>query len=131
MYKAAFSVELYWVVTTEWGFPGGQVVEHLPAMQKTWVWSLGHEDPWRRIWQPTPVFLAGKSHGQRNLAAYSPWGSRRVQHDLVTKQQLQNRAKFYCIQTYYGTQIFYFLSIITPPHTQFRKMYLITSSTIL
>ena len=29
---------------------------------------------WRRKWQPTPVFLPGKSHGQRNLAGYSPWG---------------------------------------------------------
>ena len=28
--------------------------------------------PWRRKWQPTPVFLAGKSHGQRSLASYSP-----------------------------------------------------------
>ena len=25
-------------------------------------------------WQPTPVFLPGKSHGQRNLVGYSPWG---------------------------------------------------------
>ena len=30
--------------------------------------------PWRRKWQPTPLFLPGKSHGQRNLAGYSPWG---------------------------------------------------------
>ena len=29
---------------------------------------------WRRKWQPTPVFLPGKSHGQRNLVGYSPWG---------------------------------------------------------
>jgi len=28
--------------------------------------------PWRRKWQPTPVFLAGESHGQRSLAGYSP-----------------------------------------------------------
>jgi len=28
--------------------------------------------PWRRKWQPTPVFLPGKSHGQRSLAGYSP-----------------------------------------------------------
>ena len=28
---------------------------------------------WRRKWQPTPVFLPGKSHGQRTLAGYSPW----------------------------------------------------------
>ena len=30
--------------------------------------------PWRRAWQPTPKFLPGDSHGQRNLAGYSPWG---------------------------------------------------------
>ena len=30
--------------------------------------------PWRRKWQPTPVFLPGISHGQRSLAGYSPWG---------------------------------------------------------
>ena len=37
--------------------------------------------------QPTPVFLCGKSHGQRNQAGYSPWGHKGVRHDLVTKQQ--------------------------------------------
>ena len=31
------------------------------------VRSLGQEDPWRRAWQPTPVFLPGESHGQRSL----------------------------------------------------------------
>ena len=30
--------------------------------------------PWRRKWQPTPVFLPGESHGGRSLAGYSPWG---------------------------------------------------------
>ena len=30
--------------------------------------------PWRRKWQPTPVFLLGEFHGQRSLAGYSPWG---------------------------------------------------------
>jgi len=29
---------------------------------------------WRRRWQPTPVFLPGKFHGQRSLTGYSPWG---------------------------------------------------------
>ena len=28
---------------------------------------------WRREWQPTPVFLSGQFHGQRNLVGYSPW----------------------------------------------------------
>jgi len=35
----------------------------------SWVGKI----PWRRKWQPTPVFLPGKFHGQRNLAGYSPW----------------------------------------------------------
>ena len=30
--------------------------------------------PWRRAWQPTPVFLPGEFHGQRSLGGYSPWG---------------------------------------------------------
>ena len=30
--------------------------------------------PWRRKWQPTPVFSPGKSHGQRSLVSYSLWG---------------------------------------------------------
>ena len=32
------------------------------------------KSPWRRAWQPTPVFLPGESHGQRSLAGYSPRG---------------------------------------------------------
>ena len=39
---------------------------------------------WRRKWQLTPVFLPGKSHGQRSLAGYSPWG-RKVGHDWAAK----------------------------------------------
>ena len=34
--------------------------------------------PWRRKWQPTPVFLPGESHGQRNLVGYSPWGCKEL-----------------------------------------------------
>ena len=33
----------------------------------------------------TPVFLPGKSHGQRSLAVYSPWSHKRIRHNLVTK----------------------------------------------
>ena len=36
--------------------------------------------PWRRAWQPIPVFLHGESHGLRSLVVYSPWGCR-VRHD--------------------------------------------------
>ena len=33
--------------------------------------------PWRRKWQLTPVLLPGKSHGQRSLVGYSPWGHKK------------------------------------------------------
>ena len=42
-------------------------------MQETWVQSWVRKIPWRRKWQPIPVLLPGKSHGQRNLIGYSPW----------------------------------------------------------
>jgi len=45
--------------------------------------------PWRRKWQPTPVFLPGKSHRQRSLVGYSPWGHKRVGHSLTAKQKQQ------------------------------------------
>ena len=49
-----------------------QTINNLPAMQETWVQSLGQEDPLEEVWQPTSVFLPGKSHGERSLAGYSP-----------------------------------------------------------
>ena len=36
------------------------------------------KNPWSRKWQPIPVFLSGKFHGQRNLAGYSPWGRKEL-----------------------------------------------------
>ena len=42
--------------------------------------------PWKRKWQPSPVFLPEKPHGQRSLVGYSPWG-RNVRHNLATEQQ--------------------------------------------
>ena len=38
--------------------------------------------PWRRKWQPIPVFVPGKSIGQRSLVGYSPWVCKRAGHDL-------------------------------------------------
>ena len=46
------------------------------------ILSLGPEVPWRKTWQPTPVFLPGESHGQGSLASYiQPIVSQRVGHD--------------------------------------------------
>ena len=59
------------------GFPGDAMVKNSCAiagdtrdMSSIRVGKI----PWRRKWQPTPVFLPGKSHGQRNLVGYSPQG---------------------------------------------------------
>ena len=43
--------------------------------------------PWRRKWQPTPVFLPGEFHGQRSPAGYIVRGVARIRHDLATKPQ--------------------------------------------
>ena len=58
------------------GFLVAQMVKNLPAMQETRVLSLGREDPWRRKWQSTLVFLPGEFHGQKSLAGYNLWSHR-------------------------------------------------------
>ena len=53
----------------------------MQEIQKTFQ-SLGQEDSLEEdIWQPTPVFLPGKSYGERSLADYRPWDHKRVGHD--------------------------------------------------
>ena len=69
-------------------FPVGSVAKKLPANEgdtkfDPWVRKIS----WKRKWKPTPTFLPGKSHEQRSLAGYSPWGCKTVRHDLATKQQ--------------------------------------------
>ena len=71
--------------TTEWFhfhwtcFPGGSGVKNLLANAGDVVLiSVSGRFPWRRKWQPTPVFLLGKSHGQRSLVGYSSWSHSRT-----------------------------------------------------
>ena len=57
------------------------------------VWSLSREDPQRRKWQPTQVFLPGESHRQRSLAGYSPWCGKESdmnEHNSNTKWDLSS-----------------------------------------
>ena len=63
--------------------PPPQVQELQETLVQSWVGKI----PWRRKWQPTPVFLPEKSHGQKSLTSYSPRGHKRVWQDLVTEQQ--------------------------------------------
>ena len=55
-----------------------QMVKNLPAMQETWVQSLGQEDPLGTEMVTLSSFLAGASHGQRSLVGHSPWGHREL-----------------------------------------------------
>ena len=74
-----------------WGFPQWLEVKNLPALQKAWVQSLSQEDPWRRAWQPTPLFLPRESHGHRSLAGYSS-GSQRESDVTEHTGMLQSQA---------------------------------------
>ena len=68
--------------TTMRGFPGGASGEESACQCRRpkrrgfdpWVGKI----PWRRKWQPTPVFVPGESQGQRSLARYSPQGHKEL-----------------------------------------------------
>ena len=66
-----------------WASLVAQMVKKPPVMWETRVQSLGWKTPWRRAWQPTPVFLPGES--QRILGGLQSMGSQRVGHDWATK----------------------------------------------
>ena len=74
------------IITYARGFPGGSAVKSLPANAggAGLIPTLGiRKILWRKKWQLLPVFLLGKSHGQRTLAGYSPWG--REKSDMTQK----------------------------------------------
>ena len=86
-YSLSVGVNIFFLVNPSVRFLAS--LKNLPEMEKTWAWSLGQEDPWRRKWQPTPI-LTGKSHGQRSLGlqslgSLSPtlWLTLILQWDLV------------------------------------------------
>ena len=60
--------------------------------------------PWRRAWQPTPVFLPRETHGQRSLAGYSPWGHK----ELDTTQRLSKHT----LKDGFTSMFFYHVSSI-------------------
>ena len=75
-------------LTFIYSFPGGSVVKNLSANAEaagdggfdSWV----EKTPWKRKWQPTPVFR--ELHGPRNLAGYSPWAlkeSDTIEHTVL------------------------------------------------
>ena len=70
-----------WEYTELWGFPSDSVIKNPPVN----AGDTGSKIPWRRKWQPTPVFFleknghsSGDSNGQRSLVGYSPWGCKEL-----------------------------------------------------
>ena len=68
------------------GFPGGSMANNPPANARdtALIPGLGRP-PGEGKQQPTPIFLPGKSPGQRNLVGYGPWSQKRIGQDLATK----------------------------------------------
>ena len=67
------------------GFVGGSLVKKKKKKKKPVCQCRRHgfdpwsrKIPWRRKWQPTLVFLPGKSRGQRSLVGYSEWGHKEL-----------------------------------------------------
>ena len=110
-------------------FPGGSVIKNPPANEG----NVG-KIPWRRKWQPTPVFLLGKSHGQRSLVDYSPWGRK---ESNTTKGLNKNNNNIHWLHTNFS----HFILALPPStwpiisagneHTQFSKSNRWLSSLIL
>ena len=76
-----------------------QTIKNLPAMQETWVWSVGWKDLLEKGMATTPVFLLRKSHGQRSLGGYSSCG-RRIRHDWATNIFFSHEYKYICLYVY-------------------------------
>ena len=49
--------------------------------------------PWRKKWQPSPVFFPGKFHGQRSLVGYGPWGRKESDMTEHTQARVQRRSE--------------------------------------
>ena len=66
--------------------------------------------PWRRPWKSSPGFLPGKSHGQRSLVGYGPWGHKESDMTEATKHSTAHRYTSGHRINFY----FYFLLIVPP-----------------
>ena len=85
IYLSIYHLSLYhlsvYTSSDLWSFPGWAVVKNPPVNagdQEMRFYPWVRKIPWRRAWQPTPVFLPGKPHGQRSLVGYSPWGCKEL-----------------------------------------------------
>ena len=91
---------LYYYWTIYVCFPGGSAVKNLTAnacQDRRWEFEPWvRKIPWRRAWQPTPVFLCGESHGQRNMEGYNPWGCIESEKPQWLQMVLQSNCTILC-----------------------------------
>ena len=74
-----------------------QMVNNLPATRRPGLDPWVRKIPWRREWQPNPVFLHGQFHGQSSLAGYCPWGHKELgTTELVTPSSTSSQKSFSC-----------------------------------
>ena len=68
-----------------WASLMAQMVKNQPAVRDTWVRSLVGKIPWRRAWQPTPVFFTGESPWTEEPRRLQSMGLQRIGHDRAAK----------------------------------------------
>ena len=82
------------------------MIKNLHAVRETWVRSLGWEDPWRRTWQPTPIFLPGESPWTEEPGGLQSMELQTVRYDRATKQSIAQQS---------STTRYNFISCTLPP----------------
>ena len=91
------------------GFPGGSDSKETicNAGDLGLIPVLGRS-PWRRAWQPTPIFLPGESHGLRSLAGYSQLGHQvpYMTERLSTAPHGQNTLRLVCVRVHSHVRVF-------------------------
>ena len=96
---------------TLWASLVAQMVKNLPAMQDTWVWSLGQEDPLEKGKATHSSMPAWRIPWTEEPAGYSPWGHR-VRHDWATNTSLSLRCTWFFFSGFWVGMLIHLLSFI-------------------
>ena len=116
--------EIFCLWVNKWNFPDSTMVKNLPANAED-VRDTGltpgliyfRKIPWSRKWQPTPVFLPGKCHGQRSLVGYSPWDHKEPDMaERLSTQIKEGKLKHDPFHVFSFIYLYMFLAMLGLPH---------------
>ena len=117
----------YFLVNSTMGFPGGSGSKESACNAVRPRFDLWFRKiSWRREWLPTPVVLPGKSHGQKTLVGYSPWGCKELDmNDHTHTHKLSHTCKLFLkdSQKYLLSRWFYM--IVNPPCFHKQKFHVL------